>query len=147
MGNDKGERVVARFRDGRLVKGYIGVFSVESDTLLINDLTTNQQHHIPIDNLKAVYFVKTFKGISGYVEKKAYGIRKHKGRKVFIKFTDKETLVGYIEGEIPWDEGFSLEKLGKKAKGFFITPVDEDSNNDKVFVVGSAIDHVQIVMV
>jgi len=147
MGNSKGEKVVARFRDGRLVKGYIDDFSVNSDTIVINDLNTHQQHHIPINDLKAVYFVKTFKGVSGYVEKKTYGIRKHTGRKVFIKFSDKESLVGFIEGEVPWDKGFSLEKLGKNTKGFFLTPVDGDSNNEKVFVVGSAIQDVTIVVV
>jgi hypothetical protein len=54
-----------------------------------------------------------------YKECKAVGIRKNSGNKVFIKFHDDESLVGFIEGEVPWDKGFSLSKLGKQAKGFF----------------------------
>jgi hypothetical protein len=146
MGKDEGDKIVARFRDGRLVKGVVRDFSIESDTVILNDQKTNKESSIPLEQLKAIFFVKNFEGSSAYVEKKVFGIRKNLGRKVFVKFIDKESLVGFIEGAIPWDKGFSLAKLGKKAKGFFLTPVDGDSNNEKVFVVGSAIDNVTIMV-
>jgi hypothetical protein len=146
MEHGEGEKIVARFKDGRLVKGYVNDFSIESDTLVLNDEKTHQEICVQVDGLKAVYFVKTFHGASTYVEKKAFGIRKKPGRKVFIKFSDKETLVGFIDGEIPWDKGFSLSKLGKNVKGFFLTPVDGESNNDKVFVVGTAIQDITIMV-
>ena len=38
-----------------------------------------------------------------------------------------------------WKKGFFLSKPDKRIKGFFLIPVDSDSNNIKVFVVGSAI--------
>jgi hypothetical protein len=41
-----------------------------------------------------------------YKECKAVGIRKNSGNKVFIKFHDDESLVGFIEGEVPWDKVF-----------------------------------------
>lgn len=146
MGKGEGEKVVARFMDGKLVKGYVNDFSIESDSIVLDDPNTHQQHRVLINNLKAVYFVKTFKGVSKYIERKAFGMRKHQGRKVFIKFRDKESVVGFIEGEVPWDKGFSLAKLGKKAKGFFITPADGESNNEKIFVVGSAIWEITIMV-
>jgi hypothetical protein len=146
MGKDDGEKIVARFRDGRLLKGFVRNFSIESDTVILSDQKTNKENRIPIEELKAIFFVKNFEGSSEYVERKVFGIRKNKGRKVFVKFIDKEALVGFIEGEIPWDKGFSLAKLGKDVKGFFLTPVDEDSNNERVFVVGSAIDNVTIMV-
>jgi hypothetical protein len=49
------------------------------------------------------------------VERKAFGIRKNPGKKVFIKFSDYETLVGFIEGEVPWDKGFSSLLLTETA--------------------------------
>jgi hypothetical protein len=146
MGKDEGEKIVARFRDGRLLKGFVRDFNLESDTVVLKDYEADKESRIPIEQLKALFFVKDFEGSSKHVERKAFGIRKHQGRKVFIKFIDKESLVGFIEGEIPWDKGFSLAKLGKKAKGFFLTPVDGDCNNERVFVVGSAIENVTIMV-
>ena len=143
MKNNEGEKIVARFRDGRLLKGFVRNFSIESDTLIMSD-QTNKENRVPMEELKAIFFVKSFEGSSRYVERKVFGSRKNLGRKVFVKFIDKESLVGFIEGEIPWDKGFSLSKLGKGAKGFFLIPVDEDSNNKRVFVVGSSIENVTI---
>jgi hypothetical protein len=140
------DKVVARFRNGKLVKGYARDFSVDSDTIVLKDQNTRQEQRVAIDELKAVYFVKTFKGVKEHVERKAFGIRKSSGRKVFIKFSDTEAVVGFIEGDVPWDKGFSLAKLGKKAKGFFITPADGDSNNKRIFVVGSAIQNITIMV-
>jgi hypothetical protein len=146
MEKDKGEKIVAQFRDGRLLKGFERNFSMESDTVILNDHKTNEEIRIPIEELKALFFVKDFEGSSDYVERKVFGIRKNLGRKVFVKFIDKESLVGFIEGEIPWDKGFSLAKLGKRVKGFVLTPVDGDSNNERVFVMGSAIENVTIMV-
>ena len=144
---EEGNRVVVRFKDGRLVKGHVRDFSIDADTIVLNEHETGRERRVPFDDLKAIYFVKTFSGFHQYVEKKAFGTRKIEGRKVFVKFNDKETLMGVIEGDIPWDKGFSLAKLGDKAKGFYIIPVDGDSNNDKVFVVGNAIEDVTIMVV
>jgi hypothetical protein len=146
MGNGDGEKIVARFRDGRLVKGHVMGFSIESDMVVLNDQKTLQEIRVPISELKAIFFVKNFGGSSMHVERKAFGIRKNSGKKVFIKFSDNETLVGFIEGEVPWDKGFSLAKLGNKVKGFFLTPVDADSNNNKVFVVAGAIQDITIIV-
>lgn len=140
------KKVVARFRNGKLAKGYVRDLSVDSDSIALQDQQTRQEERIPIDDLKAVYFVRTFKGTSDHVERKAFGIRKISGRKVYIKFSDTESLVGFIEGEVPWDKGFSLAKLGKKAKGFFLIPTDGDSNNERVFVVGSSIRQITIMV-
>lgn len=141
------ERVVARFRDGRLVKGIVKNFRVDSAMIVLSEETTLQERRIALEDLKAIFFVKTFTGHSEHIERKAFGIRKLKGRKALVKFDDKETLVGFIDGDVPWDKGFSLEKLGKGVKGFFLTPVDGECNNEKVFVVGSSIADVTIMMV
>jgi hypothetical protein len=140
------EKVVARFRDGRIVKGTLADFSLDADTVVLREEATHEERRIPIEELKAIFFVKTFAGASEYIERKAFGIRKVVGKKAFVKFDDKETVVGFIDGDVPWDRGFSLEKIGKNAKGFFLTPVDGDSNNNRVFIVGSAIKDITIMM-
>ena len=145
MGGEK--MVVARFRDGKVVKGYVKDFRIDAETVVLSLLKTREDRHVPLEELKAIFFVKTFEGVSDHVERKAFGIRKLTGRKVFVKFSDRETLVGFVEGDVPWDKGFSLAKLGRNAKGFFLTPVDGDCNNERVFVVGSAIQDVTIMVV
>ena len=141
------EKVVARYSNGQTLKGYVKDFEVSSETVTVEDLESRIAHKILIDELKAVFFVKSFTGRGEYVEKKSFGIRKNRGRKVFVKFKDNETLVGYIDGDIPWAKGFSLAKEGNKTKGFFMVPADSDSNNIKVFVVGTSIQDVTIMMV
>ena len=141
---DKEDKVVVRFRDGKLMKGYLTGFTAEAAVVTFRGQNTGGTLQVPINDLKAVFFVKTFDGFHEYVERKSFGIRKLEGCKVLVKFTDNEILVGIIAGDIPWDKGFSLAKLGDNAKGFFLTPADGDSNNDKVFVVGSAIQDITI---
>lgn len=142
----EGEKVVARFKDGTMIKGFIRDFSVDAGVVVLNDQQTNQERHVPIDDLKAIFFVKSFTGFSAHVEKKTFGIRKLAGRKAYVKFSDKESLVGFIDGAVPWDKGFSLATLGEKVKGFFLVPVDGDSNNDRIFIVGSAIQDITIMV-
>jgi hypothetical protein len=101
-------------------KGHVRDFDVGTETVAVEDPETHTVHKISIDELKAIFFVKTFKGRSEYIEKKVFGIRKNPGRKVFVKLKDNEVLVGYIDGDIPWVKGFSLAKEGNKAKGFFL---------------------------
>jgi hypothetical protein len=141
------EKVVARFRDGRIVKGTVRDFRADADVIMLDEDGSGEEHRISIADLKAIFFVKTFCGRSEYIERKVFGMRKLKGRKALVKFDDKETMVGYIDGEVPWNKGFSLETSGKKTHGFFLTPTDGDCNNDRVFVVGDAIQDITIMMV
>jgi hypothetical protein len=133
------KKVVARFKDGTLVKGYVRHFRIEADAITLREPKTHTLRSVPINDLKAVFFVKTFSGYREYVERKAFGLRNHPGCKIYIKFSDRESILGYVDGDVPWDRGFSLAKLGKKAKGFFLVPVDGNSNNNRIFVVGSSI--------
>ncbi len=140
------EKVVARYKNGTLVKGYVSSFRIDADTLRLREQKAKEDSSVPLNDLKAVFFVKTFKGYRDRVERKVFGLRKNSGRKVYVKFSDRESLLGYIDGEIPWDKGFSLAKLGKKAKGFYLLPVDSSSNNMRIFVVGSAIKDITIMV-
>jgi hypothetical protein len=140
------KRVVARFNDGRVLKGYTRDFTAEAEFFLLDEAGNGKEHRIAVADLKAVFFIKSFEGNKTYREKKAFGVSTHDGHKVYIKFNDQESLVGFVEGEIPWDKGFFVSRAGSKAKGFFLIPVDRDSNNVKVFVVGTSVEDVTIMV-
>lgn len=142
------ERVAARFNNGKVLKGYVKDFTADSEMVFLDEAESGMNHIIPINELKALFFIRTFEGDREYREKKAFGVSPSKGRKVFIKFKDKESLIGFIDGEVPFQKGFTLTKPdGTEDTGFFLTPSDIDSNNIKVFVVGSAIENVTIMVV
>jgi hypothetical protein len=142
----KREKSVMRFRDSRMLKGYVKEFSPDREDVLFEEAETGGVHTLKIDDMKAVFFVKSFEGDHEYKEKKSYGIRKPVGNRVFVRFKDGERLVGFLEGKVPWRKGFFLSSKEEDGmKGFFLLPADEDTNNIKVFVVSSSVDDVTVV--
>jgi len=140
------EKVVLKFLDGTIIKGYIRDFSEKSDELILQELDSNVVRAVKSDVLKALFFVKSFEGNRRYSEKKTYGIRKPHGHRTFIKFVDGEDLVGFLEGELPWDKGFFLtHHTINNLRGFFLLPADAGSNNIKVFIFAHAVRDVTVV--
>lgn len=130
------DKVILRCLDGRLVKGYIDDFSV-SDEFVALEYESSEKQKIRVDELKAIFFVRTFEGNKSYSEKKSFRDLVSLGKRVFVKFKDGECMTGYLEGDVPWEKGFFLET--SKGPGFFLVPVDSESNNIKVFVVASSV--------
>ena len=139
------EKTVTRLNNGNLLKGYMKDFSPNRNELTIEETGVDRRHLLKIEDVKAVFFVKSFEGDHEHREKKSYGIAKIRGQRVFVKFRDGESMVGFLEGEVPWVRGFFLSRQGSDLKGFFLLPVDEDTNNIKVFVVASSVDDVTVV--
>lgn len=133
-------KVILRFMDGGVIRGYVRAINPERDTISIR--TKEGEKRIHLSELKAIYFVKTFKGDRAYQEKKIYGLTRPKGKRVLVKFKDGEFLAGFLEGPIPWKKGFHLTSPDPSQKGFFILPTDERSNNIKIFVINSSIQEV-----
>jgi len=136
------EKVVLRFMDGSILKGYVENFASSDEVVEIKKLS-GEKEVVPVERLKAIFFVKTFEGDPEYNEKKAFHSSGIRLKRVFVKFKDGESMTGYIEGEVPWQKGFFLEE-GKK-KGFFLLPTDDKSNNIKVYVVAKAVRDVTLV--
>jgi len=139
------EKTVTRLVNGQTLKGDLLVFSPEGNEVVVKERGTERSHRVDISDVKAVFFVKTFEGDNEYREKKSYGLTKTKGQRIFVKFKDGESLVGFLEGEVPWKKGFFLSKQDGGLKGFFLLPVDEDTNNDRVFVVSSSVEDLTII--
>lgn len=125
-------RVVARFLDGRVLKGQTGNFSPGRPRfhLAIADQggAPRQSVLVNVADLKAVFFVKDLVGDSTYNEIKEFGKSDRPiGRRVKVEFLDGEVLVGTTQG-------YQMER-----NGFFLTPIDPRSNNDRCFVVSTAV--------
>lgn len=120
-------RVVARFADGRMVKGITQDFSVSRDHFhVIPPEPGSTPIRIGMPALKAVFFVKDHDGNKEYNEKKAFD-RLVPGRKLQVVFKDGEMLVG------------TTTAYDAARPGFFMTPADPQSNNDRIFVVAKAV--------
>ena len=135
------QKVVLRFVDGRVVKGHLDDFSPKADSILIGEESDATQR-FGMDELKAIFFVRTFEGDKARSERKSFEKENPPGKRVFVKFKDGESMVGYVEGEVPWEKGFFLEHA--KGKGFFLVPVDDESNNTKVFVIAQSVSEVTV---
>ena len=136
------EKVILRFLDRRMIKGYLDDFSPSQRSVSVED-ESSKRHNIDIKELKGIFFVKSFEGDKRYKEKKSFGGTQQAGKRIFVRFKDGESMIGYVEGDVPWKKGFFLES--EKKTGFFLIPVDNASNNMKVFVVATSIDDVTVI--
>ncbi len=135
--------MVARLRDGKLVKGYTDAVPVSDDDTLIRDQSialpseiglrsaeSGSVISVPLDTLKALYFVKTFEGRKEYDEVKFFETHPPiEGLWVRLTFYDNETYEGVVRN--------SLHYLMNP--GFFLKPPDPQSNNNVVYVVKTSI--------
>jgi hypothetical protein len=122
-------KVVARFRDGKMVKGVTHDFNPNKDTFHVTQTGGEKGLlEIQISLLKAVFFVKTFEGNQDYEEQKftKEGLKGLPGLKVKVRFLDGEVLYGTTTGYAP------------ERKGFFLQPADKGGNNDRLFVVNES---------
>lgn len=129
-------KVVVRYVDGRVVKGVTQDFFPNKDRFHLRPDTTASEEpaEVLVRDLKAVFFVKDFDGNPGYSERKEYSNGdKAQGRKVEVLFVDDEKLVGSTLGYDP------------NLLGFFLFPVDPESNNMRVFAITTAVKSVRYI--
>jgi hypothetical protein len=123
-------RIVARFADGRLMKGTTQDFAPAKEAFhVIGSEGGARPVKVLLADLKAVFFVRSLVGNPSYDEVKAFG-GSVTGRKVQVTFKDGETLVGSTQGYQP------------DRPGFFLVPADPQSNNERIFVVAKAVDKI-----
>lgn len=128
-------KVVARKRDGTLIKGTTGDFSPEKKFLNIH-FNGSQYEVIKVNvkDLKAIFFVKTLDGN-----------QHHKSTAVVPKLKPtgigKHVKVYFYDGEVI--EGFS-HSLHLDSQGFYMTPADDKDNNERIFVVLESVEKIII---
>ena len=124
-------KVVARFQDGRLLKGSTSDFLPNRDHFHLSAVDAPpgaKPVELRFAELKALFFVRDFAGKprpqKDPVEPPP-GLP-GAGRGIRVMFRDGEILVGTTNGYQP----------GRL--GFFVVPADPDSNNERCFVISSA---------
>jgi hypothetical protein len=118
-------KVVVRYNDGKVLKGYTQDF-------FLADKPSEEGIEIFLRDLKALFLVRDFSGNPKYKERKKYVEGENpSGRKLEITFCDGEVMVGTTLG------------YDSNRPGFFIFPADPQSNNVRVFVISSAVKKVR----
>ena len=127
-------KVVIRFLDGRIERGYTADFQPHKEIfhLVVKGEGAGRSLAIKMANLKAVFFVKELHGMDKdrpVVKRDFADLKDQKliGKKVRVEFLDGEVLNGITLGYSP------------QRRGFFFTPIDPESNNERIFAVISAV--------
>jgi hypothetical protein len=127
-------KVVARYLNGTLIKGYSYDFAPGRRRFHIFSARDASAAPTPVllSDLKALFFVRDFVGNAAYHERKRFapGARSA-GRRVQVVFQDNEVLVGSTDGDL------------SSRPGLFVTPADPASNNIRVYAVTTAIRQVR----
>jgi hypothetical protein len=118
------KRVVIRKLDKGLIKGF-----VDPGRLLDVDLEVLDRNgkliHIPLSEIKGIFFVRDFEGNSDRAERKVFRSRPRlAGLWVRMTFKDNEILEALLPNNL----------LEVDALGFLVTPPDVYSNNVKIFI-------------
>lgn len=128
-------KVVVRYADGKVIKGYTQDFFPNKDRFHLQPQQKSSgqdTQQVLVKDLKAIFFVRDFGGNPTYDERRQFADSdKPQGRKMEILFKDGEKLVGSTLGYEP------------NRPGFFIHPADDKSNNIRVFVVQAFVDKVR----
>jgi hypothetical protein len=166
------DQTVLHMLTGKLLKGLLTDFTPTANTVHLQLESEQSKGPVEIDvsDLKAIYYVRSLSGNNGYKKKRYFksvrddrdsslqardteaplspvlihpqGPSTPKGKRVMVRFKDGEIVCGFIEGELPWKDGF-LTATDPNLKGFFIYPADPEGNNIKVFVVTTAVQDVR----
>jgi hypothetical protein len=123
-------RIVARFQDGRVLKGFTNDFLPGKASFHVVPEGTEaggKPAEVLVTQLKALFFVKSFAGNPTHEEARDFVAGKAAGgRHIRVVFKDGEVIVGTTQG------------YDRSRPGFFVVPADPASNNERCFVVVAA---------
>ena len=134
-------KVIVKYLDGKMLKGIASNFSPANDIFHLNVTQTNEEEEklgmrkIDIsEGLKAIFFVKDFAGRPGYKEREDFLPQdENRGKKITIEFDDGERLNALSMG------------YSRKRKGFFVNPVDPDSNNERIYIISDTVKDIEAI--
>lgn len=122
-------KVVVRYADGRIFKGYTYDFFPNKATFHFypaGGQTSGTGTEMNIKDLKCIFFVRDFEGNPEHSEQRLFAEDgKYGGRRIEVTFKDGEVMTGTTMGYTP------------NRPGFFLSPADQLSNNLRVFVISS----------
>lgn len=129
--------IVARYKNGKIIKGTTYNFNPQKKVFHIVPRAKESEkiYEVSLSELKAVFFVKSLEGSKDHPPGKAAleeDVNIGGARKVKVTFVDGETIIGATHAYAP------------ERHGFFIHPLDEESNNLRIFVISKAIKYLEI---
>ena len=122
-------KVVARYADGRLVKGYTFDFGPAQPRFHVfpEPSASGPSTQVMVRDLKALFFVRDLVGNPARQDGQEFHTGEvTAGHHVEVRFRDGEVIVGAADS--PTTDAF----------GFFLVPADPESNNLRVYVVAAA---------
>jgi len=129
------KQVVVRKLDTGLVKGFVDPASyLRPEGLEVLD-REGRLVHIPLEEVKGVFFVREFEGNPQRPERKVFHSRPRlAGLWVRMTFKDNEVLEGLLANNL----------LAMDPLGFIVTPPDLYSNNVRMFIPRSALSGIEV---
>ena len=127
------QRVVVRFVDGKLLRGYSNNFHPDAAHLHLSpeiNCAAEDRLFVPIARLKAVFFVHDLAGNSEHVESNVFD-HTPRARKIEVTFRDDEVMTG------------STLNYKPQGQGFYLMPANSRGNNQRVYVVLAAVRHLR----
>jgi hypothetical protein len=132
-----GHKLVIKYKDSSIIKGWMENFNPEREMVIIHPLkeySNEERLEIRLNELKAIFFVKDF-----------IGNRKYQKVRTFENYpynspTQRRIIVNFKDGEKLYGTSYSYNPL---KKGFFIYPIDSFDNNIRIFAVKDAIEKVE----
>jgi hypothetical protein len=118
--------VVARYLDGRTIKGVTRDFSPNRAMFHVDPQDGSPPVELRFRQLKALFFVNSLEGdparqsVRGFVHGP---VETQQGKKVAVRFRDGEFICGYT---LSWSPD---------REGFFMFPADVHSNNQRIYVI------------
>src|SRR5262245_35874620 len=121
-------KVVARYLDGRLVKGYSFDFGPAQSRFHVfaEPTASGASTQVFLRDLKALFFVRDLAGDPTRHDGTKFPPGVATGPHVEVRFRDGEVMVGTAEGSTA------------DSPGFFLVPADPGSNNLRVYVLTAA---------
>jgi hypothetical protein len=121
-------KVVARYADGRLVKGYTFDFGATQPRFHVfaQPMASGPSTRVLMQELKAVFFVRDLVGNPARQDSQKFPPGEVARPQVEVRFRDGEVMIG------------TADSPASDPQGFFLIPADPESNNLRVYVVAAA---------
>jgi len=133
-GTGENNLVVARYRNGQVVKGYTRDFFPDRPQFHVLPKGGHTAVPVRTQELKAVFFVRDLMGNRlRHKNRKfpAVDAGPQSGRRIAVLFEDGELIVGHAQT-------YSPDK-----SGFFVFPADPNGNNTRIYVLRAATRHIK----
>jgi len=135
------KKAVVKYQNSEIIKGWIEDFRPDRESFILFPLieySEEERMEIKFSSLKAVFFVKDFTGDKDYKKVRTFNVD------LKITPSQRKLIVNFLDGEHLYGTSHSY---GRYKIGFFVYPIDPNDNNERIFVVHSAVESVRLMKI